>query len=398
MDACIFNSESAFVGALQASARAGADPPPPACRAAQLLADAVQLSSLCTTCFWASLEVEEGREVRGTLCICSPEQSQLARAFTTPVPLTVANLVALLTASPRSPLAVHGGPQGLHVWGLLDTEPEGLLRLRLAGNGILLASRAHQVLALLNHGVMSIPVAADEDSLALLVARTLGKERALEKRGGLSGKLIRVVTTMIRHGHGGTLLLVPPEDQSWREGVSLRFCFDEHSANVLHDSMRNFQADMDEAVRGYDELLSGKGSCDSILALRERYDTAVFLRTLSDALFRRVGDLSLIDGAVVMDMELRLHGFGAKLLFGPEEFSVATLTAVTGGVRLGVPLAELGGMRHQSAARFVRANRATDVFVVSQDGRLSMFSWADKLDCVAVVRNLEHFIWEYRQF
>jgi hypothetical protein len=107
-----------------------------------------------------------------------------------------------------------------------------------------------------------------------------------------------------------------------------------------------------------------------------------------------VGDLGLIDGAVVMDLNLRLHGFGAKLLYGPQEFHVATLSAVTGRLRKTVSLGELGGMRHQSAARFVNTNRGCDVFVVSQDGRLSMFSWSEHLQTVAVVQHLEHFIWE----
>jgi len=75
---------------------------------------------------------------------------------------------------------------------------------------------------------------------------------------------------------------------------------------------------------------------------------------------------------------------------------VTTLNAVTGEVRPGVPLADLGGMRHQSAARFVAGNKGCDVFVVSQDGRLSMFSWSD-INCgVAVVQHMEHFIWEYQ--
>jgi len=398
MDTCIFKSDSAFVAAMRTSEleHGGAADPGPSARA--LLADADQLSQLCTACFWASMEAEEGREVRGTLTLCSPESVQLARSFTHPVPVSVPNLVALLTASPHTPLAVHGGPGGLHVWGMLDSEPEGLLRLRIAGNGILLASRSRRVLALLNRGVMSIPVAADEVSLAQLVARTLGKEHSLEQRGNVPARLIRVVTTMIRHGHGGALVLVPPGDGSWRANVSLRFCFDEVSATLLHDSVHNFQERMDEALQGYDDLVAGRTSCASLIALREQYESVNFLRTLSESLFRRVGDLSLIDGAVVMAMELRLHGFGAKLLFGPEEFTVTTLNAVTGALRGDVPLAELGGMRHQSAARFVNGNRACDVFVVSQDGRLSMFSWSERTQTVAVVRNLEHFIWEYRTF
>jgi len=399
MDTCIFRSDSPFVVALQASAEvASSGGAEQTDRAAALMADAEQLSQLCTACFWASLEVEEGREVRGTVTICSPDSVQLARAFIHPVPVNVRDLVALLTASPRSPLAVHGGPEGLHIWGMLDAEPEDLLRLRIAGNGILLASRARRVLALLNQGVMSIPVAADELSLSQLVGRALGKERFLEEHGNAPAQFIRVVTTMIRHGHGGTLVLVPPEDQSWRAGVSFRFCFDDESGRLLQHSVRDFESGMDEALRGYDDLVEGRASCASLTALREQYDAVNYLRTLSESLFRRVGDLGLIDGAVIMDMDLMLHGFGAKLLFGPEEFTVTTLNAVTGRVREHVLLAELGGMRHQSAARFVQGNPETDAFVVSQDGRLSMMSWSERTQTVAVVQNLEHFIWEYRTF
>lgn len=398
MDACIFNSESAFVAAVMASASADNGGLATSCRAAALLADSAQLSELCTACFWASLEVEEGREVRGTLCICSPDSALLSRSFTEPVGLTVSNLVALLTASPRTPLAVHGGPDGLAIWGVLDSEPEGLLRLRIAGNGTLLASRSHRVLALLHHGVMAIPVAADEASLAQLVAHSLGKEHSLEARGDMPSKLIRVVTTMIRHGHGGTLVLVPPGDQTWRGNVRFRFCFDEESGKVLQSSVRDYESGLGDAMRGYDDLVAGRESCASLIALREQYEAVNYLRTLSESLFRRVGDLSLIDGAVVMDMDLCLHGFGAKLLFGPEDFQVTTLNAVSGRLREGVALGDLGGMRHQSAARFVNGNRSADVFVVSQDGRLSMCSWSTLTQTVAVVQNLEHFIWEYRTF
>jgi len=401
MDSCIFRPDSSFVAAMQAACVVGvagvAGPGgTPRDRAAALLADAAQLSQLCSTCFWASLESEEGRVVRGTLSVCSPGSVNVARAFTNPVPFTVPELVALLTASPRTPLAVHGGPQGLEIWGLLDAEPEGVVRLRIAGSGLLLASRDQRVLAILNRGNMCIPVAADQELLAQLVARSLGKERFLEQHGNAPARFIRVVTTMIGHGHGGMLLLVPPENDSWRASVSFRFRFDEAGGRLLQDSVRGFETGLGEAMREYDDLVAGAGRADSatLTDLRQRYDAVDSLRSLSDALFRRVGDLGLIDGAVVMDMDLRLHGFGAKLLFGPEEFTVTTLNAVTGCVREQVPLAGLGGMRHQSAARFVAANPETDAFVVSQDGRLSMFSWSDRTNTLAVIQNLEHFIWE----
>ena len=77
---------------------------------------------------------------------------------------------------------------------------------------------------------------------------------------------------------------------------------------------------------------------------------------------------------------------------------MTVLDAVTGELRREVPLAALGGMRHQSAARFIYANRETDAFVVSQDGRLCMISWSERTESLAVVRNLEHFLWQYRMF
>lgn len=333
--------------------------------AAELLRHTDRLCALCELCFWASLEKEERREVRGTLVLCSPDRTLPAKAFATPVPVTVPNLVALLIASPRTPLAVHDGPGGLSIWGLLDSEPASLPRLRIAGNGTLLASCRHRVLALLHRGAVSVPVAADEASLEHLVAGALGKEQTLEARGSVPAKLIRVGTTMIRHGHGGTLVLVPPADQSWRQAVRFRFNFDPLS--------------------------------DPVSALCEQCGPANSPRASHTSLQRRVGDLSLIDGAVVMDLDLRLLGFGAKLLFGLEDFLVTTLNAVTGEKSERVPLAELGGMRHQSAARFIHDNRSAEVFVVSQDGRLTMFSWSESTHCVVVIQKLEHFIWEYER-
>jgi len=365
-------------------------------QAAELLSDADQLSQLCTICFWASLEMEERREVRGTLSFCSPSPSLLARTFATPVPVTVQNLVALLTASPLTPLAVQGGADGLVIWGVLDSEPKDLLQLRIAGYGILLASRSRRVLALLHRGAVSIPVAADVDSLMQLIGRTLGKERSLEERDKVSARLIRIATAMIRHGHGGILVLVPPEGSSWRESVDFRFRFDETSAGLLRDSSRNFEILISEGWHDFDDVATGRKSPDSLFALRDQYNAMNVLRALNESLLRRVADLSLIDGAVVMDFNLCLLGFGAKLLFGPETFAVTTLNAVTGAMREDVPLSELGGTRHQSSARFVHGNRATDVFVVSQDGRLSLFSWSEHMQSVAAIQNLEHFIWEYR--
>jgi hypothetical protein len=53
----------------------------------------------------------------------------------------------------------------------------------------------------------------------------------------------------------------------------------------------------------------------------------------------------------------------------------------------------LGGMRHQSAARFVTAEPECVVLVVSQDGVVSLFSWLDAEHAVVVARELELLLW-----
>ncbi len=399
MGISIITKDSPFVAAMQASAfldkNGGTGPLLSGDRAQALLADAAQLSRMCMTCFWASLEREERREVRGTLSICSPHPFLLARSLRQQVPVTVPNLVALLTASPRTPLAVHGGPEGLHVWGMLDGEPEGLVHLRIAGSGTLLASCSGKVLSLFHQGVMTNPLAADTYSLGKLLAFNLGKERFMEIHGDMPDRIIRMVSAMIRHGHGGTLVLVEPGDQSWLEAVRFKFAFDDESSQLLQKSIKNYEIRMNQTLFSPDHAAAGPTKEAPLHAMQAKCESANYLKELNASMIHRVGELSLIDGAVVMDMEMKLYGFGAKLEFGPEEFQVIALNAVTGVLRQGLSLDELGGMRHQSAARFVHGNRSADVFVVSQDGRLSLFCWSDRLNGVAMVHNLEHFIWEY---
>jgi hypothetical protein len=242
---------------------------------------------------------------------------------------------------------------GAHVWGLLDAEPEGLVRLRIAGNGSLLASQSERVLALYHKGVMSKPKAADGHSLLLLLSDALGKRR-LEFDSEMVTRLIRMVTTMISQGHGGTLVVVEPDDDSWRQAVRFRFSFrDPQEEDETHH------------------------------------------QDMSETLLQRIGELSLIDGAVLIDTDWHLYGFGARMEIGNSDPPAVALNAVNGRIREGLSVSELGGMRHQSAAHFVSRHHAADVFVVSQDGRLSLFCWSNKHKRIAVVQDLEHFLWEH---
>lgn len=399
MGTSFFSQDSPFVKTIQAAACVVQDesdcPQMPFERGNGLLSDPYKLSQLCEACFLASLESEERREVRGTLAICSPHPSFLARYLTHEVPVTIPNLVSLLTASPSSPLAVHGGASSLRIWGMLDAAPDELILLRITGNGTLQASQSGNVLALYQKGVTSTPKAADVKSLGQLMARTLDKKNFLEIQSNIPTRIIRMVTTMIHHGHGGALVVVDPHNQSWMESIRFAFTFGDKAASYASEHKNHYGADVCKSLHDYGSLFVGNLNKRNYLNSLKPFEQD-YLKSLDDLLFYRVGELSLIDGAVVIDMDLKLYGFGAKLKLGPSDFFITALNAVTGALRKGISLAQIGGMRHQSAACFVNNNHLADVFVVSQDGRLSLFCWSSKLNCVAVVQDLEHFIWEFQ--
>ena len=124
-------------------------------------------------------------------------------------------------------------------------------------------------------------------------------------------------------------------------------------------------------------------------------ETKKVTRRLLDTALRHVGHLSSVDGAVVVDEHLLVVGFGAKLTADHAEFLVAEWDAVSGMAPRSVSPVELGGTRHQSAARYVFHHHQCTCFVASQDGRLSLFAWLEKDQSVVCIRRLEHFIWEH---
>lgn len=73
--------------------------------------------------------------------------------------------------------------------------------------------------------------------------------------------------------------------------------------------------------------------------------------------------LSAIDGAVVMDRDLSLIGFGATLNIPPKKDA--------GG---------RGGHRHKSAGAFCKRHPGTVIFVISQDGPVTVYGVRDNLD------------------
>jgi hypothetical protein len=175
------------------------------------------------------------------------------------------------------------------------------------------------------------------------------------------------------HGHhrGGTIVITPAESNEWRESVDLRFAFNVASGGALPALLTAL-----EAVKAADDAQL----VDAHIARFQK-------------MLRNVGKLTAFDGAVVLRDDLTVLGFGAKLNCPPEDFTVSRLNAVTREKLRERPIYELGGTRHQSAARFVNRYRDCRVAVSSQDGRLTLVAWAQESGAVVAISGFEHFVW-----
>ncbi len=95
--------------------------------------------------------------------------------------------------------------------------------------------------------------------------------------------------------------------------------------------------------------------------------------------------LTAVDGAVIMNSQWDVLGFGAKIVrrkgWAPVE-QVMITEPVEGGAGMLVHPELLGGTRHFSAAQFAQDQRDAVALVASQDGRFTIFAWSPCEDMV----------------
>lgn len=358
-------------------------------RADDLLQNGSQVSSLLNDLFWMSMNAEEGRPVVGSVCICSPEEAPRSRSLTMPVAVSPQALIQLFVASPSNHLAIHLEHGVPSVWGFLDACPIFTLRVLVPGVGTLVVSEDTSVIAVFQRGDELLPRPIDRTDWALLLAKALGETPFLE-RAMLAARFQEVAFAMHSEGHGGALVITPPfAPERNTADVAIKYRFDPKGSNCVRDAIDELVT----AQKRHQDAMAQPPAGGDALRLTSLFESSVEAhRQLLTKLLRSIGKLSRIDGAVVMDTDLRVHGFGAKLSGTQESFTVAELDTITASISE-VPISSLGGMRHQSAARYVHRNTDSMVVVASQDGRLTLFAWIVDRRQIAAVRGLEHYAW-----
>ncbi len=321
-------------------------------------ADTIELIIEAT--FWASLRPEEGRFPKNSLAYLSPNQAQQPLLFETRLPLTPHTLIKLAPAVERP--AIHLGvwhDRGeLYVWGttraipshcfvIEDIEP-GLLvvkhrRADAFGKYANVAVLKGEQVKVIDEKGTSLP-----DCPALL--RALLAFTSDSSRGDSVNLLVQLAASMRAHGHGGTMLVVPPGDE-WKQSIVYP---------VLYAVTPPYPALTDLITLGPEQRTNVWQA-----SLRRAVDT--------------VAGLTAVDGATIVNDHYEVLAFGTKIRrrHGSHTVDQMVLTEpIVGNQAEIVPPVQHGGTRHLSAAQFVNDQRDALVMVASQDGRFTVFAWS----------------------
>lgn len=358
-----------------------------------------QISLLVESAFWASLRFSEGRITRVCIVVADPERFFDAVGFATPVAYDESQIVKLASAVPRSGcLLVSALNDKLIIWGFgrirsgsswmdtvtIDLVEPGTLRVGVG------PFRAFAVL----NGRSNLLLEGTHIDLAAHLQRLLQKELPQDDvietqavwRECLA--LMDLVRIIVVDGHGGIVLVVPTEAGPWTETLNpfaYQFAVPD---TTIRDAIRHKLKDSQTQAEALQQV-SASSLPDDVKNLVARslppppFDIG---RTL-----RAAASLAAVDGAVVMTRDMNILGFGAKIATQGDTVPAVHIFDPQPGKQEVVlsHLEDLGGTRHQSAARFVAANRDAVALVISQDRHLSVMHWDTELDSVAIMRNAE---------
>lgn len=189
----------------------------------------------------------------------------------------------------------------------------------------------------------------------------------------------RVISLICNYRHGGMLVIVPMELSENLEhtnshlNIKYSFMFDEGRQRLQQDITRI----MNEFAQAGKE--SGKRTGPIGWAEYEAISTPALSR-MDEMLFEKahlLSELTLVDGAVVLNRRFELLGFGAEISCGLDNVTTVQRAIDIEGVYREPESVKGVGTRHRSAYRLCSTLHGVLAVVVSQDGQVRFVRWLD---------------------
>jgi hypothetical protein len=342
--------------------------------------DADDLMTAINCVFWASLEVEEGRTVLPRVSL-GDVYDDLCRID--PVPLDVDKLRKL------SPFLDDRRNffQCTNTGGSLDLAGVGRFNpmstcVHAERPGSIVVSHLGRAIAWLDNGRWSKQNLAQYQLTAGLQHIFAG-ENDDSKKIEKASLLIRIASLARKTRRGAMFISISSNryDGMEVEKASCRISSFNSARDALVKTPRG-----DEAVRA---IFS-----DDPQDIERHDELQEETRELKQFFVRVVASGSGIDGATLLDgTDFRVIAFGVKIATPSNKIPGQILsTRLPVNDLADVALEQLGGMRHQSAARLVDHNHDAYVVTVSQDGNVSLFMWDARREAVIALRGLENYL------
>jgi len=326
------------------------------------------IEAIIDTAFWTSLRKEEGRSAKISMAFLPPSKSAQPLMFEQRLPLSPDILTKLAPAVERSGihLGVWQEDDEIYIWGTTHTIPGFCFVLEVVEPGLLVIKhrRVDGFGKFVNVAVLKgdeVKV-VDEQSVSLpdcpaLLTSLLGFTSQSSWNNAVNLH-VQLAVSMRSHGHGGLLLIVPSENDNWRD-------------SIIHP----ISYAITPPFTGLSDLMVQNVSKPSL---------ALWQEALTDQI-ESVAGLTAVDGATIINDKHELLAFGAKITRPPGGETVkqimVTEPIIDSPAQIIAP-GQDGGTRHFAAAQFVHDQRDAFALVASQDGRFTIFSWSPCDDIV----------------
>lgn len=320
------------------------------------------IEAIIDTAFWTSLRKEEGRSPKISMAFLPPERSEQPLIFEQPLALTPDVLTRLAPAVERAGihLGVWQNDDGLYIWGTTHTMPGFCFVLEVIEPGLLVIKyrRVGGFGKFVNVAVLKgdeVKV-VDEQSVNLpdcpaMLSSMLGFTSQTTWTNPVNLH-VQLAVSMRAHKHGGLLLIVPSDNEKWRESI-----IDPISYAV------------NPAFSGLADLMKRDVDKRNLVLWQEELTREIDC----------IAGLTAVDGATILNDRHELLAFGAKIT-RPYGSPTVKEIMVTEPIRNTEPQimapGQDGGTRHFAAAQFVHDQRDAFAMVASQDGRFTIFSWS----------------------
>ncbi len=340
---------------------------------------------------WTSFATDEGNTVTISIILNPSEDSFDTFIFDKPISFDVNNLVKLGAALeiPRADVGVWPNEENrLVIWGFktrsVDTLIPNLCVEAMGPGSVLITFGGKSLAALIGNKAFFIDHAPLMSKIIPKLSSPHDKQKDTILHLMRYMSLLNTARNMRQHARGGTLLVVSDTGE-WQHSIDTPVPYTGGAIFLESDYDVTKKPSLMATVKNF------FGASFQNKTLVERENLERFGNQL-DQQCKHIARLTAVDGALVMSFDRFVYCFGAKITLGQNQIlptDIRVYKPVEGDNGSTVNLMDLGGTRHQSAARFVHAQPESVAIVVSQDGHVSFISSDPETNDLIVIQQAE---------